>query len=275
MESTLTKFNDDNFFTWQSKTMYLLMQKSLWNLIVGDSTTVFTAQDNHKALGLIAQSLGDDVISHIAGIMDAKEAWNALNREFGTASKSSKTNLLMQFYKLKKKDDETLIAHLNKFKALKQQLLGVQKQIPDDEAIAVLLNSVNKAPFDTLVSTLQNIENTLDKVVSALLEYDSKHRPKSEEEIQVTTGFSRRQEVINFPGKEQAIIDKVRGLPLGKRLLSKAEELLDFDHGLGGCVVGVLHPLLWEFCGHIDSYRRAVEMLAIASYGSFCMVHLL
>ncbi|MCO5603493.1 hypothetical protein L7F22_057644 [Adiantum nelumboides] len=184
MDSTITKFNGDNFFTWQSKTMYLLMRKGLWNLIVGDSTTVFTAQDNHKALGLIAQSLGDDVISHIAGIMDAREAWNALNREFGTASKSSKTNLLMKFYKLKKKDDETLAAHLNKFKELKQQLLRVQKQIPDDEAIAVLLNNVDKALFDTLVSTLQNIEKTLDEVVSTLLEYDSKHRPKSEEEIQ-------------------------------------------------------------------------------------------
>ncbi|MCO5562980.1 hypothetical protein L7F22_016616 [Adiantum nelumboides] len=155
--------------------MYLLMQKGLWNLFVGDSTIVFTVQDNHKALGLITQSLGDDVICHIAGIMDAKEAWNALNREFGTASKSSKTNLLMQFYKLKKKDDETLVAHLKKFKALKQQLLRVQKQILDDEAIAVLLNSVDKASFDTLVSTLQNIEKTLDKVVSALLEYDSRH----------------------------------------------------------------------------------------------------
>ncbi|MCO5568461.1 hypothetical protein L7F22_022160 [Adiantum nelumboides] len=127
MDSTLSKFNGDNFFTWQSKTMYLLMQKGLWNLIVGDSTTVFTAQDNHKVLGLIAQSLGDDVISHIASIMDVKEAWNALNQEFGTASKSSKTNLLMQFYKLKKKDDETLVAHLNNFKALNQQLLGAQK----------------------------------------------------------------------------------------------------------------------------------------------------
>ncbi|MCO5566294.1 hypothetical protein L7F22_019970 [Adiantum nelumboides] len=173
----INTFNGDNFFTWQSKTMYLLMRKGLWHLIEphSDAPGPPTLAANQKALGLIAQSLGDDVMSHIAGAMDAKEAWNALNQEFGTASKSSKTNLLMQFYKLKKKDDETLVAHLNKFKALKQQLLGVQKQIADDEAIAVLLNCVDKAPFDTLVSTLQNMEKTLDELVSALLEFDSKH----------------------------------------------------------------------------------------------------
>ena len=37
-----------------------------------------------KALGLIAAYLGDDVISHITGIKDAKTAWNELNKVFGT-----------------------------------------------------------------------------------------------------------------------------------------------------------------------------------------------
>ncbi|KAI5073696.1 hypothetical protein GOP47_0011709 [Adiantum capillus-veneris] len=82
----------------------------------------------------------------------------------------------MQLYKLKKKDDESLMAHLNKFKALKQQLLGVQKQSPDDEAIAVLLNKVNKAPFDMLMSTLHNMEKKLDEVIATLMEFDSKER---------------------------------------------------------------------------------------------------
>ncbi|KAI5069022.1 hypothetical protein GOP47_0015323 [Adiantum capillus-veneris] len=82
----------------------------------------------------------------------------------------------MHFYKLKKKDDESLVAHLNKFTTLKQHLLGVQKQIPSDEAIAVLLNSVDKAPFDILVSTLQNIEKNIDEVIAALMEFDSKQR---------------------------------------------------------------------------------------------------
>ena len=84
MEPTLAKFNGDNFFTWQSKTMYLLMRKGLWNLIAGNTSSEVDAQANHKALGLIAQYLGDDVISHITIIMDAKFSWEELNKVFGT-----------------------------------------------------------------------------------------------------------------------------------------------------------------------------------------------
>ena len=172
MEQTLAKFNGDNFFTWQSKTMYLLMRKGLWHLITGESTTSeIDAHANHKALGLIAQFLGDDVISHITGIMNAKAAWDELNKIFGTQSKSSKINLLMQFFKLNKEDNETMVVHINKFKAIKQQLLAVKKETPDDEAIGVLLNSVDKEPYTALVSTLQNVDKALQEVESALIEF--------------------------------------------------------------------------------------------------------
>ncbi|MCO5564714.1 hypothetical protein L7F22_018381 [Adiantum nelumboides] len=176
MDFTLAKFNDDNIFTWQSKTMYLLMRKGLWNFIMGDSSTVVTMQDNHKAFGLIAQSLGDEVIAHIAGITDAKQAWNALNRIFGTVSKSSKINLLMQFYKLDKKANETMVTHINKFKALMQHLIGVKKEILEDEQIAVLLNRVDKDPYISLVSTLQNVDKDINEIESALFEFDSKQK---------------------------------------------------------------------------------------------------
>ena len=83
----------------------------------------------------------------------------------------------MQFYRLTKLDEETIPAHFNKFKAIKQQLLGVKKQIPDDEATVVLLNSVDKPPYDTSVSTFQNLEKILQEVQASLLEYESKHKP--------------------------------------------------------------------------------------------------
>ena len=85
----------------------------------------------------------------------------------------------MQFYKLSKMEEETMHAHFNKFKAIKQQLLGVKKDIPEDEAIAVLLNSVDKPPYDSIVSTLQNLEKTLQEVEASLLEYESKNKTTS------------------------------------------------------------------------------------------------
>lgn len=64
----------------------------------------------------------------------------------------------------------------NKFKALKQQLLGVKKQILDNKAILVLLNSVSKPPYKSLVSTLQNADDTLQEREASSLKFESKHK---------------------------------------------------------------------------------------------------
>ena len=121
-EIAMAKFNGDGFFTWQMKSMYTLMRKGLWELIEPneDSESSPSTLDNHKALGIIAQGLGDEVIHHIAGIKNAKLAWEQLNNLFGSETKSSKMNLLMQFYLLNKNESHIMTAHINKFKALKQ-----------------------------------------------------------------------------------------------------------------------------------------------------------
>ena len=82
----------------------------------------------------------------------------------------------MQFYRFDKMESDSMTTHINKFKAIKQQLAGIKKIIPDDEAIAVLLNSVDKAPYDNLVSTLKNVDKSLQEIESALLEHESKHK---------------------------------------------------------------------------------------------------
>ncbi len=175
---TINRFNGDGFFTWQSKTMYTLMRKGLWSLIEPEDGTSSenTSQMHQKALGIIAQNLGDEVLHHITGLRDANKAWEELNKVFGSESKSSKMNLLMQFYKLNKRENESMTAHINNFKALKQQLKSIQKDIPQDEAIAVLLNSVDKKPYDTLVSTLKEVDKNMEDIISSLLEYESKHK---------------------------------------------------------------------------------------------------
>ena len=99
-EITMAKFNGDRFFTWQMKSMYTLMQKGLWELIEPneDSEILPSTLDNHNALNIIAQGFGEEVIHHIVGIKNAKLAWKQLKNLFGSETKSSKKNLLMQFY---------------------------------------------------------------------------------------------------------------------------------------------------------------------------------
>ncbi len=189
----LNRFNGDGFFTWQSKTMYTLMRKGLWSLIepTTDESSEESSQMHQKALGIIAQNLGDEVLHHITGIRDAKKAWTQLNQVFGSESKSSKMNLLMQFYKLDKKESESMAAHISNFKAIKQQLMSIKKEIPQDEAVAVLLNSVDKKPYDTLVSTLKEIAKTLEEIVSSMLEHESKKKQSTPTHQEETAFYAK------------------------------------------------------------------------------------
>lgn len=124
-------------------------------------------------------NLSDEVIHHIAGIKEAKRAWQELNKVFGNETKNSKINLLMQFYKLDLENNGTMTQHINKFKAIKQQLCAIDKNVDEDEAIAVLLKSVDKEPYEGLVATLMNVPTTkLHDVESALLEHETKVKGK-------------------------------------------------------------------------------------------------
>lgn len=66
----------------------------------------------------------------------------------------------MQFYKLDKKDTETMAQHISKFKGIKQKLSALKKVIKEDESIVVLLKSVDKEPYESLVAILKNVPNT-------------------------------------------------------------------------------------------------------------------
>ena len=178
----VTKFIGENFHTWQMKAMYLLMRKNLWVLVKGREPCPSEGAPglnewhtkNERALGHIADSLDDDFIHHITGITNAKPAWDELEKLFGTQAKNSKINLLIQFYKLDLKGHETMSAHLNKFKSLKQQLVAIGKIIEDDDAKAMLLASVDKEPYEGIVSTLANTPQTLPDIEAALLAKEKK-----------------------------------------------------------------------------------------------------
>lgn len=186
----VSKFNGEQFHTWQTKTMYLLMRKDLWGLVDGrDECPEGNRKDtwiskNEKALGLIALSLNDEIIHHIIGITEAKDAWDELNRLFGSQTKNSKIKLLMQFYKLELKENEPLTSHLNKYKSIKQQLATIGRNVEDDEAQAVLLKSIDKGGYENIVATLQNVPNMkLHEIEASLLEQESKIKEKGSNNI--------------------------------------------------------------------------------------------
>ena len=63
------------------------------------------------------------------GIVNAKEAWDELDMIFGTKSKHSKVNILIQLYDHKLKPSDDMMIHINKYKITKQQLNSIEKRL--------------------------------------------------------------------------------------------------------------------------------------------------
>lgn len=72
-----------------------------------------------------------------------------------------------------------MVQHINKFKGIKQQLSALKKVIEEDKSMAVLLKSVDKEPYESIVATLKNVPNIkLQDIESSLLEHESKIKKK-------------------------------------------------------------------------------------------------
>lgn len=105
----------------------------------------------------------------------SQEAWEELDKIFGTQAKSSKIRLLIQFFELKLEKGESLATHLNKMKSLTTQLVGIKVNMEEDVSIAILLKSLPLEDYGQIVTTLTNLPTPkLVDVVGSLMEEEKK-----------------------------------------------------------------------------------------------------
>lgn len=183
---SLDKFNGQGFHTWQTKVKGYLMKKNLWSIVkikVEDETTsvstrAMTAANqarDEQALGIIITALDDNYIHYVDDAETSSQAWEILEKMFGTKAKHSKISLKMQLYGLKMEPNENVSSLINRLKSLMTQLTYVKAPVDEEDAIAILLKSM-PSNFDQIVTVLKEKEPipSMESVINSLQEEEKK-----------------------------------------------------------------------------------------------------
>ncbi|KAH9289447.1 hypothetical protein KI387_033564, partial [Taxus chinensis] len=70
-------------------------------------------------------------------------------------------------------EGESMVEHISKFQSICNQLAGIKVDVPDDDAKAVLLNSMPSC-YSNMVFTLSKINPSLEELISSLLDEEKR-----------------------------------------------------------------------------------------------------
>lgn len=201
---SFNKFDGKNFHTWQVKMRLLLTEKNLWDLVDGSKIKQEDSGDSSsldlrdkRAAAYIGLGLADSQIHHLDLSKTAREIWQSLEAIFGARSKNGKILLKQQFFALKLERGMSLNDHVNHMKSIMNQLAGIGSNVPEDDAMAVLLNSM-PAEYSNVIFTLGNLPNqSLEMMIASLLEEERRMQHSvvtiSSDEIALFTKWKANQ----------------------------------------------------------------------------------
>lgn len=128
----IEKFRGNNFYHWKVKMELLLASLDLWDIVdeSEDPPSLDASPKDHKdfkrrekkAFGMIATNLDEANFSHIIHCKGAAEAWKTLCNIYESKNLSNILFTRRKFFTCKMEEGEDLMAHVNKVKALANQL---------------------------------------------------------------------------------------------------------------------------------------------------------
>ncbi|KAH9327354.1 hypothetical protein KI387_007532, partial [Taxus chinensis] len=153
-----------------------LMNKNLWGIVNGKETTPTDASKllewqsrDDRAKAIIGLALSDSELHHVDLDKSSKEIWDTLIKLFGAKAVNAKFSLKLQLYRFKIDDGVSMSSHINNLRSLIKQLVEVKAAIEDEDAKAILLNSLS-SKYSNVVFTLSQIQSqSLDNMIAALL----------------------------------------------------------------------------------------------------------
>lgn len=135
------KFRGDDFHVWKAKMELQLATLDLWDIV--DESEVAPSLEaslevqkdfqrrEKKALGTIAMNLDETNFTHIISCKRAADAWKTLCNIHESRNLSNILWSRQKFFTVKMEEGEDLIAHVNKVKALANQLAVVDQPLRD------------------------------------------------------------------------------------------------------------------------------------------------
>lgn len=184
------KFKGDNFHHWKAKMELLLASLDLWEIVCEEEEApgVEASIKEHKefkrrekkAFGIIATNLDESNFAHVISCKGAAEAWKTLCNVYESRNLSNVLWSRQKFFTVKMEEGEDLMAHVNKVKALANQLAVIDKPLPEEDVVMTLLSSLPDS-YSSLIVALESISRkdlTLDYVTARLAHEVTKRKQK-------------------------------------------------------------------------------------------------
>jgi hypothetical protein len=182
----IDKFNGENFNLWKFKMEMVLASMDLWEIVDGSEEAPPSNADPKvikeyqrrakKAMSTIGINLVDNQLHHIKRCKGPAEAWNIHE----TRSLSNILFIHRKFFTCKMQEGEDLLDHINKVKALADQLACLEVPVKDEDVVMALLESLPPS-YEYLITALETLpmqDLTMEFVTARFMHEVSKRREK-------------------------------------------------------------------------------------------------
>jgi transposase InsO family protein len=188
------KFDGVNFHLWKFKMEMVMAEKELWEIVEGSEEPPFSSTDprimqaytrrEKKAFAILALNLADSQLAHIRSCKTPAEAWSKLCNIHEAKTLANILFLRRKFFTIKMGEEDDMLAHINKVKALADQLNGCDVSVTDGDIVMTLLESLPSS-YEYLIVAMESrpiTELTLDYVTSRLLHELSRRKENESRE---------------------------------------------------------------------------------------------
>ena len=178
--------NSQNYANWKIKMEDLLIVKDLYEPIDRAEIPTGVLESewkllNRKAVATIKQCVDVSVLQHVANDTNAHEMWQKLSGLYERKNALNKTSLMRKIVRLKYRDGESIVKHINTFMGYVNQLVATKFPL-DDAMQAILLMCTLPDSWENLVVTLntscQEENLSLQAVKTSILNEEARRKDK-------------------------------------------------------------------------------------------------
>jgi hypothetical protein len=128
---------------------------------------------DQQVVSYIVNSISEDILSHVYGMVHAAEVWSAIHELFSSQSKSRVSNIRGALTNTNKLD-MTAQEYITKMKGFASELATIGKTVDDDELKDYIMNGLDGS-YNVFVAALKVVPSTsLNDMCSQLLSYETR-----------------------------------------------------------------------------------------------------
>ena len=225
-QQLVEKFGGEKFHLWKLKMRMLLEDKDLWDIVTGEEERpdedVGRAQlfdkRARKAHATIVLNFKDSQLMHVSSASSAREVWERLQDLYEAKGLANRLFLRRKLFTCQMSEGDTMIAHVNKVKAMGEQLEAIGAGVSDDDLVMTLLSSLPESYGGLIVALESRADDlSLEFVISRLLHEETKRVEKSH--VGGESAFVAKHVLTHNMQRETA---RLLGCPFGVKVPANA-----------------------------------------------------